>query len=58
MSKEKLKPCPFCGSDAKLGTNFGRHSVDCKVCEVSIRSIHITGDGKDVVKAWNRRYKT
>lgn len=54
---EKLKPCPFCGSEAEIARVFGRIGVACSQCNVSIRSEQICSEtGYDeVIKAWNRR---
>ena len=57
MIEQELKPCPFCGSDGKIGKNFGRVSADCTQCPVSIRSNAYSDAGAEaeVVAAWNTR---
>ncbi len=60
MSKEKLKPCPFCGGKAEMGLNFGRVGVSCTKCDANFRSGSICSEvGYDsVIEAWNTRTKT
>lgn len=65
---EKLKPCPFCGSDKlkiiKNGADWNT-GVECKDCELNIyffekgHNVGIYKDGKveNIIKAWNRRPK-
>lgn len=64
MSKEKLKPCPFCGGDVHL-TETGRNSkgsksyISCN-CEVNPTLTLLftrTADDDKLIKAWNRRTK-
>ena len=52
--EEKLKPCPFCGGEAKITLFMGRSSIACKECYAAM----IPGYCEDiivVVKHWNRR---
>jgi len=54
-----LKPCPFCGSEAKLDFAEGRYFVQCtdlKFCGAIIRGKTYT-DSSVVVVAWNQRSK-
>lgn len=61
---DKLKPCPFCGGEARLFVNDGVR-VFCTECgastEILIDTLHptgITGNAtKSVIEAWNRRAK-
>ena len=68
MTKMKvdLKPCPFCGGEAKIQAtithsvpNYSRHYCYCKECLASGESFTDTSqDGSSVFKAiesWNRR---
>lgn len=56
---EKLKPCPFCGGEARMATQEGRpvhHFVSCVNCLASSNSLIPHGDTKeDAIAAWNRR---
>ena len=62
----KLKPCPFCGNEARLVTyttngcpNRPGAYVQCDVCESSTRSIvDVSWNGENiskVIEAWNKR---
>lgn len=66
---EKLKPCPFCGSEFMSGVyisarwrkgtaNRKQYWITCGKCRVEQR--HGNGDGyrtiANAVKAWNRRW--
>ena len=57
----ELKPCPFCGGEAKLrettyGNNIGAYFVYCanRDCEVS-PSTGYRRFRKEAIEAWNRR---
>tara|TARA_X000001388_G_scaffold71119_3_gene60716 strand:+ start:195 stop:383 length:189 start_codon:yes stop_codon:yes gene_type:complete len=56
MSEKKLKPCPFCGSEAGMETGIVqgllRFMVGCTGCPV-LMSPH--RDKEQLVKAWNAR---
>ena len=65
MSNEELKPCPFCGGEAKCmhhaeqsrlifstGSELSTcYIIECKVCLVRIQR----GFKDDALKAWNTR---
>lgn len=60
MSEIKLKPCPFCGSEAEVGyaiNDYNRWGVQCKSCgcvvEVGFGEYDDTLE--EAAKAWNRR---
>lgn len=36
MTEPKLKPCPFCGGEAKVGRIFGHDTVYCSECDACI----------------------
>lgn len=71
MPEIKLKPCPFCGSAAKirieavrgLSQDYIRYSVYCPECQIkkyrdlSSGSSYDAGDAviDKVIEAWNRR---
>lgn len=50
MTNETLKPCPFCGSEAKLVDHRTDYFVQCKCCNVIVYGEtvnhldHIEGD--------------
>ena len=50
---EKLKPCPFCGGEAKVKRFFGCAyiTVGCKECNVQINR----DTKKQAIDAWNKR---
>ena len=55
---EKLKPCPFCGSENvevfKFNIDFapGKYGVHCNDCEISVGRFNMEDD---VIKGWNQR---
>ena len=56
---EKLKPCPFCGSKAKmiLHMEFGNAYIQClNTEECGIRQEWFDSE-KEAIEAWNRRVK-
>lgn len=63
MSERVLKPCPFCGGEAKIKTSVSYYKSyawgECVKCKASTKSIYdIDNDGSFVFKAieeWNRR---
>ena len=57
MKNLKLKPCPFCGSDAKLVENY--QGIECTnlACRVSHGGWFDDpyGDARYALNAWNDR---
>lgn len=52
MNEVKLKPCPFCGGEAKIISGYGKYVVTCKGCDAMAPSTYTEGDA---AKAWNKR---
>lgn len=57
MKNEELKPCPFCGSKAKLRKEGHReyaptYSVECTKCLAKTFSIMVK---QDAIEHWNGR---
>lgn len=57
MEHDALKPCPFCGGDAKLNSSmFNVWTVNCTVCEIGTRVDYFCFDPKGkAISTWNRR---
>ena len=52
---EKLKPCPFCGSEAEvmlMNNSKSLYHVFCKNCFAMLA----LGSKEDVVRGWNKRF--
>lgn len=52
ISRQKLKPCPFCGGDKIRLTNWGLYRCWCANCLAQAAN---EISEKDAVEAWNRR---
>ena len=55
---EKLKPCPFCGGEAKLRNEGCCIFVKCKNCGAEAGLVHISAEycaNEKAAEAWNRR---
>ncbi len=52
--KKKLKPCPFCGGEAKVVKADITYTVMCIQCPATIGR-QWYAERKEAVEAWNRR---
>lgn len=53
INDNRLKPCPFCGSNAEIVENGVNYEVHCSECSCRIGRGH--GIKKYVIAAWNGR---
>jgi hypothetical protein len=59
MSEIKLKPCPFCGSEAEIkrrGTARQSMQITCTNCGCELESGDVVGLTRSDGLAWNRRH--
>lgn len=54
---EKLKPCPFCGGEAKVFGNYddSDYHVNCTNDECGCYWVNYYKTKEEAVEAWNRR---
>lgn len=58
----ELKPCPFCGGEAKTGYaiyDYSRWGVSCQKCGAVVEVatwLGVPDTEQEAIKAWNRRY--
>ena len=60
LARTELKPCPFCGSTAKIREEMdGRaetYSIHCRGCDMHYtKFVWRARDKRGVIKEWNRR---
>ena len=54
MKEVELKPCPFCGGEAKINLFLGNYCVTCKECTGAI--FPVRGMTKEeAIEDWNTR---
>lgn len=52
--EDRLKPCPFCGGEARITDVFGRKGIVCKDCYAEMRGcLDMTSD--EIARCWNTR---
>ena len=50
----KLKPCPFCGGEARTWEDFDGWRLYCTKCDATFRG----GTAEELIEAWNKRTPT
>lgn len=56
MSKQKLKPCPFCGGDVRLiRAPLGTNVIICDRCGLDAMFFGCEKNQNKIREAWNRR---
>lgn len=61
MAMIELKPCPFCGGEARTGYaihDYNRWGVRCTKCSATVEVEEWRGEldtEENAIKAWNRR---
>jgi Lar family restriction alleviation protein len=57
MTQPKLRPCPFCGGEARLmpteKMGWVWNEIKCNKCGVSVGYVHES----QLIRRWNRRAK-
>ena len=57
MGNKKLKPCPFCGSDAVFIDEYFEEPmrIQCTECCAEMRAEFDECTGEGLIEQWNRR---
>jgi len=56
--KQELKPCPFCGQAAGMGSGPDGYFINCIGCLASTNILTLPGNTEqDVIDLWNTRFK-
>lgn len=58
MSDIKLKPCPFCGGEAKILVNLsGMYTICCSndKCNINVSTKPTPANKEEVINTWNTR---
>lgn len=51
-----LKPCPFCGGEARLTKNYMAQTyIYCRNCWAEVWGAKDQMNDEEIVEAWNRR---
>lgn len=53
MQTTALKPCPFCGGEARVQSYYRDYAIYCFKCNASTRKFYPTRE--EAERAWNRR---
>ena len=54
MDETILKPCPFCGGEAKITLLIGNYGVGCTKCPGAVFNCR-RQTKEEAIEAWNRR---
>lgn len=54
--REELKPCPFCGCEAKIIQFLGSYTIHCSKCG-GMTDPYRSRTREKAIEAWNRRTK-
>lgn len=54
---DQLKPCPFCGGEAKISLFLSRYGIACTECMGAVLSAPGMTE-TEAIEAWNRREET
>lgn len=55
MTDKKLKPCPFCGGEARIKNFYGNRFVQCEDCRTTTS---VYSKKEKAIAVWNTRTNT
>lgn len=58
MSETKLKPCPFCGGEAKIHSEYVAVYIKCEECGATSGIVKVAAEycaNDKLAEKWNRR---